>query len=159
MVTGRSVQIVPQGGSAMVYILDDADRDSIMNQIKEAFAEVEGVAAVIGADEFPAYGIANPRRDPHAPDMMLFAKMGYVYGDTAAGSIPTETKGERRGSHGHDANLPDLRAVFIASGGGIKPGVELGDIDNRSVAPTIARLLGVEIPGAEGKPLTEALAE
>jgi predicted AlkP superfamily pyrophosphatase or phosphodiesterase len=156
-VTGGRVQVVPQGGSAMVYILDEANRESLVKQIKTAFVEVEGVASVIGADEFPAYGIANPRRDPRAPDMMLFAKMGHYFGDTAAGTIPTETKGERRGSHGHDANLPDLRAVFIASGAGIKPGTRLGDIDNRSVAPTIARLLGVEIPGAEGKPLTEAL--
>ena len=158
-VTGGAVQVVPQGGSALVYILDDANRDSIVKQIKSAFADVEGVSSVIGAEEFPAYGIANPRRDPHAPDMVLFAKMGYFFGDTAAGSLPTETKPERRGSHGHDANFPDLRAMFVACGAGIKPGVVLGDIDNRSVAPTIAKLLGIEIPNAEGKPLTEALAE
>jgi hypothetical protein len=158
-VTGGSVQIVPQGGSAMVYIIDDANRDSIVKQIKKAFAGVDGVASVISAEEFPAYGIANPRRDPHAPDMMLFAKMGYFFGDTAAGSIPTDTKPERKGSHGHDSNFPDLRAVFIACGAGIKPGVQLGDIDNKSVAPTVARLLGLEIPNAEGKPLADALAE
>ena len=57
-----------------------------------------------------------------------------------------------KGSHGHDANLPDLHAVFVAWGTGIKPGVNLGDIDNRSVAPTIAKLLGIEMPGVEGKP-------
>jgi predicted AlkP superfamily pyrophosphatase or phosphodiesterase len=158
-VTGGSVQIVPQGGSALVYILDEANRDSIIQQVKSAFADIEGISCVISADDFPPYGIANPRRDPHAPDMMLFAKMTYFFGDTAAGSIPTETKSERRGSHGHDSNFPDLRAMFVACGAGIRPGAQLGDIDNKRVAPTIAKLLGFELPNAEGQPLTEALTE
>lgn len=156
-VTGGVVRVVPQGGSALIYIMDDANRDKIIKQVKEAFAKVEGVSSVIAADEFAPYGIANPRRDPHAPDMVLFAKMNYYFGDTAAGSIPTETKSERRGSHGHDSNFPDLHAMFVVSGARIKPGTNLGDIDNKSVAPTIAKLLGVEMPGVEGKPLTEAL--
>ena len=28
--------------------------------------------------------IADPKVDPHEPDMMLFAKEGWVFGDTAA---------------------------------------------------------------------------
>lgn len=158
-VTGGAVQIVAQGGSAMVYVLDDANRESIIQQIKKAFASVDGVAKVVGVEDFPEYGIANPRRDPHAPDLMLFAKLGYYFGDTAAGTLPHDVKPERKGSHGHDSHLPDLRAVFIACGAGIKPGAQLGDIDNKSVAPMIATLLGFEIPNAEGKPLSEALAE
>jgi predicted AlkP superfamily pyrophosphatase or phosphodiesterase len=156
-VTGGSVEVLPQGGSAFVYILDDANRDEIIKKVKAAFANVEGVSSVISSDEFADYGIANPRRDPHEPDMMLFAKMGYFFGDTAAGSIPVDTKPERKGSHGHDSHFPDLHATFIAWGDGIKPGVQLSEIDNRSVAPTIAKLLGIEIPNAEGKPLTEIL--
>ena len=100
------------------------------------------------------YGIADPRRDPHAPDMVLEAKLGYFFGDTAAGN-----KTEHKGSHGHDSHLPDLHAMFVAWGQGIKPGAKLGEISNMSVAPTIAKLLGVEIPNAEGKPLTEALSQ
>ena len=46
--------------------------------------------------------------------MMLFAKMGYFFGDTAAGTIPRDTKPERKGSHGHDSNFPDLHAMFVA---------------------------------------------
>jgi predicted AlkP superfamily pyrophosphatase or phosphodiesterase len=158
-VTGGSVQIVPQGGSALVYILDDANRDQTAARVKKALSGVEGIASVIGSEEFPAYGIADPRRDPHAPDMVIFAKMNYFIGDTAAGSIPHDVKPERKGSHGHDANFPDLHAMFVAAGLGIKPGAQLGDIDNRDVAPTLAKLLGIEIPVAEGKALTDALTQ
>lgn len=152
-VTGGAVQLVIQGGSTMVYISDESNRDSIMKQLKSAFDHAEGIDKVVGADEFGEYGIADPKRDPHAPDMMVFAKMGYYFGDTASGG-----KKELKGSHGYDSHLPDLHAVFIAWGAGIKPGTKLGEIDNTSVAPTIAKLLGIEIPNAEGKPLDDALA-
>jgi hypothetical protein len=49
--------------------------------------------------------------------------------------------------------------MFVACGRGIKPGAKLGEIDNKSVAPTIAKLLGIEMPGVDGKVLSEALAE
>jgi len=145
---------VIQGGSALVYIADDADRADVIARIKKAFDGVEGVAKVVTPDEFVEYGIADPRRDPHAPDLLLEAKLGYFFGDTAAGG-----KAENKGSHGHDSHLPELRATFVACGKGIKPGTKLGDIENKSVAPTIARVLGIEMPTAEGKVLTEALAE
>jgi predicted AlkP superfamily pyrophosphatase or phosphodiesterase len=152
-VTGGAVQALAQGGSALVYVLDEANRDSIMKQVKQAFANVDGISKVLTPDEFSDLGIADPKRDPHGPDMVLLAKLGYYFGDTAAGD-----KKEHKGSHGHDSHFPDLHAVFVAWGAGIKPQAKLGEIDNRSVAPTIANLLGIEIPNAEGKALTEALA-
>jgi predicted AlkP superfamily pyrophosphatase or phosphodiesterase len=106
-----------------------------------------------------AYGVADPKDDPHAPDMMLFAEEGCAFGDTAAGELPFNEKPERQGSHGHDADLPDLHATFVAWGVGIKPGARLGEISNLSVAPTIAKLLGLSLPNAEGQPLAAALAD
>jgi predicted AlkP superfamily pyrophosphatase or phosphodiesterase len=153
-VTGGAVQLVVQGGSALVYVADEANRDEVIKRVKKAFAGVEGVAKVVTPDEFAEYGIGDSRRDPHAPDMLLEAKLGYYFGDTAAGG-----KTEHKGSHGHDSHLPELHAMFVACGKGIKSGTKLGEIDNRSVAPTIAKLLGIEMPNVEGKPLTEALAE
>jgi predicted AlkP superfamily pyrophosphatase or phosphodiesterase len=152
--TSGAVSLVVQGGSALVYVSDEVNRDDVIKRVKKAFAHVEGVAKVIGPNEFAEYGIGDSRRDPHAPDMLIEAKLGYYFGDTAAGG-----KSEHKGSHGHDSHLPELHAMFVAWGNGIKSGTKLGEIDNRSVAPTIARLLGIEMPNVEGKALTEALAE
>jgi predicted AlkP superfamily pyrophosphatase or phosphodiesterase len=91
--------------------------------------------------------------------MMLFAEEGCAFGDTAAGELPFNEKPERKGSHGHDADLPDLHATFVAWGVGIKPGTQLGEISNLSVAPTIAKLLGLTLPNAEGQPLAAALGD
>jgi predicted AlkP superfamily pyrophosphatase or phosphodiesterase len=84
-VTGGAVQVLNQGGSAMVYVADDADREDVIKRTKKAFEGVEGVAKVVGPDEFAEYGIADARRDRHAPDMLIEAKIGYYFGDTAAG--------------------------------------------------------------------------
>jgi hypothetical protein len=135
-------------------VSDEANRDDVVKRVKKAFARVEGVAKVVGPNEFAEYGIGDSRRDPHAPDMLIEAKLGYYFGDTAAGG-----KTEHKGSHGHDSHLPELHAMFVAWGKGIKQGTKLGEIDNRSVAPTIAKLLGIEMPDVEGKALVEALAE
>ena len=51
-----------------------------------------------------------------------------------------------------------MNAVFIASGPGIKRGAKLGSIRNLDVAPTVAKLLGLEMNNIQGKALTEALA-
>jgi predicted AlkP superfamily pyrophosphatase or phosphodiesterase len=152
------VDVVPQGGAAMIYILDEAKHDEIIATIRKAFAGVEGVEKVVGVNEFPKYGIANPKDDPHAPDLMLFASEGYAFGDTAAGALTFNEKPEKKGTHGHDPDLPDLHATFVAWGDGIKPGVKLGEIQNTTVAPTVAKLLGIAMPNVDGKPLDEILA-
>jgi predicted AlkP superfamily pyrophosphatase or phosphodiesterase len=152
-----AVRVVPQGGCAMIYVLDDARRTELCDKIRAAFDGLEGIAKVVGPDETPSYGVARPKDDPHAPDMLLFAEYGYAFGDTAAGDLPFNEKPERKGSHGHDPNLPELRASFVAWGAGIKKGVKLGDIENTAVTPTIAELLGLDMPGLDGKPLSAAL--
>ena len=50
-------------------------------------------------------------------------------------------------------------APFVAAGTGIKPGVQLGLINNVDVAPTIARLMGLAMKDVDGRVLTEILAE
>ena len=158
-VTSGSVRLVIQGGAAMVYVLDEPNRETIMAKVKKAFGKVKGVAKVVETGELHNYGVATPKEDPHAPDMILFANDGCTFGDTAAGDLPFNEKPERLGSHGHDQNLPNLHATFVAWGAGIKKGAKVGEIPNVDVAPTIAKLLNLSLPAAEGKPVAEILAE
>src|SRR5262249_9801225 len=126
-VVGGSVRVVVQGGAALVYILDAANRDAIAAKVAKSFEAVKGVEKVVDPAHTKESGVGDPKDDPHAPDMVLFADEGYVFGDTAAGAMPFVAKPERAGSHGHDPNLPDLHATFVAWGVGIKPGVKLGE--------------------------------
>ena len=50
-----------------------------------------------------------------------------------------------------------MRAILILSGAGVKKGVTLGVVQNLDVAPTVARLLGLEMTNVTGRVLTDAL--
>ncbi|HEX8412965.1 MAG TPA: alkaline phosphatase family protein, partial [Sphingomicrobium sp.] len=52
------------------------------------------------------------------------------------------------GNHGYDAEAPEMRALFIATGPAFRPGVRLPDLDNVSVAPLLRGLIG--LPPANG---------
>jgi hypothetical protein len=158
-VVAGKVRVVVQGGAAFVYVTDAAKRDEVVGKVKQAFAGVEGVQKVATVEDYPGLGVADPKVDPKAPDLILFASMGYAFGDTAAGALSFREKPERKGTHGHDADLPELKATFVAWGRGTKPGARLGDISNTDVAPTVARLLGISMAGVEGRVLAEALAD
>jgi predicted AlkP superfamily pyrophosphatase or phosphodiesterase len=61
------------------------------------------------------------------------------------------------GAHGYPNTDPDLRALFIATGRGIKRGVTIDDADNLNLAPTAAALLGVSLGETDGKVVREIL--
>jgi predicted AlkP superfamily pyrophosphatase or phosphodiesterase len=157
--TNGPVQVVAQGGCAFVYVLEKERQKELLSQVRKALRGLKGISKMIGVEDFNAYGVANPNDDPNAPDLLLFAEEGCVFGDTADGDLPALEKPETGGSHGHDANLPNMHGIFVASGAGVKRGVNLGKISNLSVAPTIAQLLGFTIPKAEGKVLKAALTK
>ena len=156
-VTGGAVHVVVQGGSALIYVLDRPRRAEIIETIKRSFAGSPGIGKVVGHGQLHDHGVAEPTDDPHAPDMILFAGEGYTFAETATGTAAITDESKRRGTHGHDENLPNLHATFVAWGAGIKPGTELGLFDNTDVAPTIAALLGLSMGETDGKPLTAAL--
>lgn len=145
------------GGADLIYVKDPAKRDETVAKIKQAFANVPGIRKILTRENCAAYGVADPAVDPHAPDVMLLADEGYYFGDSSNGAIPVVDKPERRGTHGHDPEIPDLKATFVAWGVGIRPGTVLGEVRNTDVAPTLAKLLGITLPDTDGEPLLEAL--
>lgn len=151
------IKVQPQGGSCMVYALGDGDRAAAIERLKAELASVEGIDTVTGPEGFAALGQPTPDEDPRAPDLWLAAKSGYSFSDSEAGEEVIVPKASRAGTHGYLPDQPDMLGTLVISGRGIKPGTDLGKVSNLDVAPTIARLLGVELPTAEGKVLGAAL--
>jgi predicted AlkP superfamily pyrophosphatase or phosphodiesterase len=52
--------------------------------------------------------------------------------------------------HGYLPSEPAMRSTLIVAGPGVKRG-SLGVVDMRAIAPSIARILGVTLPGTEMK--------
>ena len=63
------------------------------------------------------------------------------------------------GTHGYVSTDPELGAIFIASGRGIKAGVTLESVSTIDLAATMAQLLGFELKDVEGRVLTDILAD
>src|ERR1035437_5327606 len=148
--TGK-VHVIPEGGTAMVY-LDQAQAVELLPKAVQALQGLEGVGQVVGQDGFAALGLPTPDKDPQMSQLLLTAKDGYSFSGATGGPV-TAAVAQQRGSHGYLASDPEKDALFIASGYGVRAGALSGQISNLDVAPTIAKLLGVPLPSAKGKPL------
>ena len=107
--------------------------------------------------QFATLGQATPEKDPRAPDLWLAAKEGYSFVDGRDGEDIVIKKETPNGTHGYLPDQPDMLGTLIMSGYGVKKGATLGKISNLDVAPTMARLLGVEMPTADGRVLEDGL--
>ena len=151
----RDAWVVPDGGLAMVYVTDPNRRAELLPKLSTLFRGVEGVEHVYTQEDFGKLGLPSPGQSDQAPDLLIAAKPGNVF----ASGVP-DGKGEANGgTHGYLNSDPQMQAIFMAWGSGIKPGVRLGTISNLDVAPTIAALLGIELTNATGRPLTGILSD
>jgi predicted AlkP superfamily pyrophosphatase or phosphodiesterase len=150
-VTARRAWCLSEGGSAFVYVLDDASRAEIVADIKPKLAALDGVDWVRGPEDYAKLGFPTPDKDRRSPDLLLSAKDGFSFSEVAGGEDEITNSDTVRGTHGYDPNVDDMRAIFIATGAGIRKGAVLDEISNLDVAPTIAKLLGLEMKGVDGR--------
>ncbi len=145
------VYVLPEGGSAYVY-LEKSQAAELARKAAEVLAGVEGIEKIIRPDEFRELGLPQPDRDPQVFQLLLTAKDGYAFSGAAGGPV-TAALPQQAGSHGYLAGDPQMDAVFIASGYGVRSGASLERVANVDVAPTVAKLLSVPLPAAKGKPI------
>jgi predicted AlkP superfamily pyrophosphatase or phosphodiesterase len=151
---GDRAWAIAEGGTANIYVTGDADKAQTIADIEAAFTGVEGVSAVLTPAEFPQYGYPSPDVLPRMSEVVVAAADGYAFdGATTGEPVAAVGEGANPGAHGYLNTDPDMRAIFIASGAGVKPGATLGVIRNLDVAPTIAAWLGVDLPDIEGSAL------
>lgn len=157
-VTRAQVYSVPEGGSAIVYVTVPDPDGALIERAKRALAGVEGIESIVEPRDFPSYGLAQPVEGGQMGSLFLTARDGYAFTAGVGSDVVVDTTATSLGAHGYVASDPDLRALFIASGRGIRAGATLPSMATIDVAPTAARLLGVELNGVEGRVLEEILA-
>lgn len=147
---------IPEGGIAMVYLTDPDRLEADRQKVIKLFAGRDEIAAVLTPEDFGKYGLPVPREYPQMADLVLVAKDGYGFAATATGEefvVPSEST---LGTHGFLSTNTKMNAIFVASGAGIVSAKKIGVIENIDLAPTVAKLLNVPLPSADGKVLTEA---
>jgi len=150
---------VKAGTAAGVYIFDRERRDEHMALVRAKLGSLEGLDRIVGPEEFAELGLPDPEDNPYQADMVLNALPGYMFSSAATGNdvvVPVSESG-MRGMHGQLPTHPLMHATFVAVGAHIRPGTRLETIYAVDVAPTIAAILGLELPEASGRVLTEIL--
>jgi predicted AlkP superfamily pyrophosphatase or phosphodiesterase len=147
------------GGVGMVYITDPARRHELKPVVRKLLEASEGIGQVIDGEDGPTLGMPSPSEKDKMGDFILYPRPGYAIRDQAVGEEAAVAATNYAGTHGGRADDPDFDAIFIASGRGIKPGVQLPRMRNLDVAPTVAKLLGVTLADVDGRVLDEVLAD
>ena len=156
-VSPAEADTLPEGGVAYIYARSASPER--MAAIGKIFAGKEGIDSVVAPSGYAPLGIAAPSRNPQAPDLLVFARPGYLMTAAPAGkSAPTvETLPAPAGGHGFLNTQPLMQQIFIASGRGIRTQPQIEPISVLDLAPTIASLLHLRLPDAQGHPLQQIL--
>lgn len=150
---------VPEGGTAIVYVTAPDASGAVLQRAKAALAGLEGIERIVEPSEYAAFGLPRPEENDQMGALFLIARDGYAFAGDATGPAVVDVPPASLGSHGYVSTDPDLSALFIASGRGIRKGATLERMNTIDLGPTAARLLGVSLGTVQGRTLTEILAE
>lgn len=138
------------GGASVAVVLAHPEDMITKAKVAEVLAKLAGDPA-LGIDHIAdAAEIAAKGGTPMASFWIDF-KPSYQMGQDPL--APKLSAGSVKGTHGYFPGHPEMRASFILSGPGIPQKGSLGEVDMRDVAPTLAKILQVTLPEADGRPL------
>jgi predicted AlkP superfamily pyrophosphatase or phosphodiesterase len=137
------------GGSAAIVLKDPKD-EATLTEVRALLAKLandpaNGIDRVLEADE-----LHNRGGYPSA-SFFVSLKPGWRTGASLTGPVLSRVK--PGGTHGELPDVPDLRAAFFLVGPKVPASKDVGVIDMRDIAPTLAKEAGLSLPSADGKTL------
>lgn len=129
--TGCRAQTLGMGA----YIFGD-DLDKARNYLKENMEQL-GIKRLYDADDIRAM------QGPENVRLAVDAREGVCFLDEGKQSL---------GEHGFGLDCPQAKTLFLLSGPGIQPGT-LPEMDLVQIAPTLAKVMGLSLPDAQGQAL------
>jgi predicted AlkP superfamily pyrophosphatase or phosphodiesterase len=147
------------GGAAAIY-LQDQNNEELAKSLEQIFAEIHQ------KDGSPIWRVLSKKdaaklgADPRAA-LFIEAAPGFTISEKAAGKKVTDKVGSsvRRATSGYLPSRSEMRGVLIASGKGIKPKTQIEYAQLVDIAPTIARLLGLELKASRGHAISAIFAQ
>jgi len=149
-ITGWQAQAYTSGAAVAIMLKDPKDK-TLGQQIQAYF--VRRLATIPKEDQpFRIMDKVELDREQAYPEaaFALALNPGWdVSKQVDAGDVSTTTGG----THGYSPNWDAMYTGFIAWGGPVNPHGQGDIIGITTIAPTVAKLLGLTIPGAEQEPL------
>ncbi|MBY8823714.1 alkaline phosphatase family protein [Sphingomonas colocasiae] len=139
------------GGSAMIVLRDPKDartKARVKAYLRGLAADpANGIEGIHDGGEIASLGLS-----PDAAFVVAF-RPGYRMGNAMTGPLVKDDTGGAHGAFSTRTLRPDMRSTFLIAGPGIAAVRDLGTIDMRRIAPTLAGELRVDLPSAALPPL------
>jgi predicted AlkP superfamily pyrophosphatase or phosphodiesterase len=139
-------QFYSVSGSGYLYLKDKNDKKTateVLTMLNNLPAEEKKFFKIIDRKQLDKAG-ANPE-----VAFAITAENGASLGNAMTGdAVKSRNKG---GAHGHFPDFREIRTGFVAVGPGIKKGSVIQEMNVIDIAPYISKLLGLSLPGVEGK--------
>lgn len=137
----------PSGGSIAV-VLSNPDDGPLRERVGALLQRLKAdpgmhIAAIIGSRE-----IAAMHGNPKASFYINLAP-GVMSGNFKGAAADVERPSHYKGMHGYFPAAAAMRSTFMMMGPTVAKGQNLGEIDMRAIAPTLAQILKVSLPMAE----------
>lgn len=149
-ITSWKAQPWAASGMAAIMLRDPADRDAerAAGELLQSLAADpgNGIARIDGHAEIERHGAF-----PNAAFLVVM-KPGFYAAASLNGELVSELPAGH-GGHGFSPEFPEMNAAFFIAGAGIARGRDLGVIDMRQIAPTLAQILGAGLPTGKYGPL------
>ncbi len=137
------------GGSAGILLNNPSDEET-RKKVRDLLKKLV---------EDPANGIEHVAEGAEARALNGFPEAAFIVGVVPGFRMgsdltgPVMQPGKAGGAHGYLPVHRGMEASFFISGPGIPAGLNLEKVDMRDVAPTLAGVMGVALPSAEGRDL------
>ena len=134
------------GGLAAIMLQDPSDsatREKVRSLLAGLTADpANGIAKILEPAEIKQMG--------GFPDaaFVVALKPGYTMGSATTGTLVSDQPSVK-GTHGYLPSFPEMHSSFFVMGENIAQGRDLGIIDMRQIAPTVAGILGTSLPDAK----------
>jgi predicted AlkP superfamily pyrophosphatase or phosphodiesterase len=137
----------PSGGSAAIVLVRPTDA-TLLSRVDALLTRLKADPAMKISEIVDRNGIAAMGGNPEASFYVDFQRGAYAAGFKGA-NAPLIAPSGSKGMHGYFPSSPEMRSTFMILGKGIDAGKSYGEIDMRSIAPTLAKIMGFALPDAE----------
>jgi hypothetical protein len=133
------------GGSNAIMLKDPHD-PALIAKVRAVLQKAKadpnnGIETILDHDEIVKRG--------GFPDATFLVDYKDGYDPGGAFDGPVVVDAASTGMHGYLPSRPAMRSAFMVKGDGITQGRDLGVIDMRQIAPTLAALLNISLPTAK----------
>lgn len=135
-------------GGSIAVVLARRDDPALRRKVADLLASLQAnpanrIAAVIARDQIASAG-GNPEAD-----FYVNLGAGVMAGAYHGAAAPLLGPSHYKGMHGYFPDDPRMRSTFLLMGSGIPKDRDLGLVDMRAIAPTLAGILTVTLDRAE----------